>query len=438
MNIPSPQEWLGNRSIFLKILMVILMAAMLVNFAVGHVFRAVTNPPRANFHRFVFAVTNALIEELGTPPSFKKAMKFEKDFSIHIYFIGAAHGWSTTGTMEELKKIHFPYRRHEMVSHGSNGERYFLKIKRPEGYYYFSPDFSLDHPQLRGWVLYLILMLSAIFFATLMLLRLIFRQVNVLKKGVEAVAQGDYEKMVEVRNNDELGQLSHAFNHMTKQVQGQMHSKEQLLLNVSHELRSPLTRMRIALEFLDDEKIKGKITKDILAMDGMLEELLESARLDSEHGVLKRRELSIKSLLLSVVADVAVDKSFIEVELPEEEILLALDEKRIRILLGNLIENALKYSKPEETPIKVILEVKENKATIAIKDFGEGIPDADLPHVFEPFYRVDKSRNQRTGGYGIGLSLCSKIAQAHKGAISVTSQVKVGTTFTLELPIGAA
>ncbi len=437
MNIPSPQQWIGNRSIFFKIVMVILMAAMLVNFAVGHVFRAVTNPPRANFHRFVFAVTNALIEELGTPPSFKKAMKFEKDFGIHIYFIGASHGWSTTGTMEELKKIQFPYMRHKLVSHGSNGERYFLKIKRAEGYYYFSPDFSLDHPHLQGWILYLVLMLSAIFFATLMLLRLIFRQVSVLEKGVEAVAHGDYEHEVEVRSNDELGQLSHAFNNMTKQVRGQLHSKEQLLLNVSHELRSPLTRMRIALEFLDDEKIKGKITKDILAMDGMLEELLESARLDSEHGILKRRELSIKSLLVSVITDVAVDSKLIQVQMPEEEVLLVLDEKRIRILLGNLIENALKYSSPEEHPLKVTLETVENKVTISVTDFGEGIPAADLPHIFEPFYRVDKSRNQGTGGYGIGLSLCSKIAQAHRGDIFVVSEIKKGTTFTVELPKGA-
>ena len=435
MNITSPTQWFGNRSIFVKILLVILVAAMLVNFAVSVVFRAVTNPPRKNFHQFVYAVTNALIEELGTPPSQEKAMKFEKDFGIHIYFIGMNHNWSTTGTMMELANLHFPHKHKTLVSHGTNGERYFLKIKRPEGYYYFSPDFSLDHPQLQGWIFYLVIMLSAIFIATLMLLRLIFRQVNELKKGVEAVSAGDYDQEVIIRNQDELGQLSLAFNQMTKQVKTQLHSKEQLLLNVSHELRSPLTRMRIGLEFLDDEKIKAKLTKDIFAMDGMLEELLESARLDSKHGVLKLREVNIKCMLISLVKDITQENDkLVEINLPEVELKTEIDEKRIRILLGNLIENALKYSKPEEQPVEVTLTELPEAIQIDVKDHGEGIPSADLPHIFEPFYRVDKSRNYATGGYGLGLSLCCKIAEAHHGKISVVSEVQAGTVFTLILP----
>ena len=114
------------------------------------------------------------------------------------------------------------------------------------------------------------------------------------------------------------------------------------------------------------------------------------------------------------------------------DIYLNVDPERIAVLLRNIIENALRYSEEDGYPIEISLRQKNDESIIAIQDFGSGIPEPDLPYIFEPFYRVDKSRSKETGGYGLGMSLSKKIMEAHGGAIEITSKLKVGTTVFLK------
>ena len=115
----------------------------------------------------------------------------------------------------------------------------------------------------------------------------------------------------------------------------------------------------------------------------------------------------------------------------QENVLLKIDLNRIRTVLKNILENAVKYSKPESQPVEIAVDGEEKSVVIRIRDYGSGIPKEELPYLFEPFYRTDKSRSKDTGGYGLGMSLCKKIMEAHGGKIEIHSEVNVGTTVVL-------
>ena len=114
-----------------------------------------------------------------------------------------------------------------------------------------------------------------------------------------------------------------------------------------------------------------------------------------------------------------------------EGVFLKIDPDRIKTVLKNVLENAVKYSKPESQPVEIAVDDEEKSVVIRIRDSGSGIPKEELPYIFDPFYRTDKSRSKDTGGYGLGMSLCKKIIEAHGGKIGIHSEVHVGTTVVL-------
>jgi len=430
----DPLLWFANRSIFLKLAVVIFFAALLVNLVVWTLFRAITSNPNARMHHMVQTYTNFVIHELGTPPRLARAQELAAELSMDIYYVGPHGHWGTSPNLPQVLQVRFYHPRMPSgLDWGTDGQIHYFRALHPNGYFYFAPLLSADATRHDLWMLILLMLLSTVFVGVFVMIRRIFNQVYVLQQGVWEVSQGRLDHEVKINNTDELGQLSSAFNHMTRQVRRQLHSKEQLLLNVSHELRSPLTRMRLALEFIEDEKIKERLTQETRAMDKMLAELLESARLESEHGILKRERANLGLLLQEVVQETLPDPSRAQLSLGSSPVFAEVDVARVKTLLKNLLENACKYSDPAQ-PLELRLQAQGKQVLIAVQDHGEGIPEFDLPHLFEPFYRVDKSRNAKTGGYGLGLALCRRIALAHGGSLDAASQVGVGTTFTLTLP----
>jgi signal transduction histidine kinase len=138
--------------------------------------------------------------------------------------------------------------------------------------------------------------------------------------------------------------------------------------------------------------------------------------------------------LNDLINEVALQYSTVDLKINDDEIEINADKERLRLLLKNLIENAIKYSKNSSEPVSIKVVEKNNNVEIFIHDKGEGIPDKELEFIFEPFYRVDKSRTKESGGFGLGLHLCKNIVEAHKGKITVQSKIGEGTTFNIILP----
>lgn len=169
-------------------------------------------------------------------------------------------------------------------------------------------------------------------------------------------------------------------------------------------------------------------------MEVLLGELLESERLSGRHSVLNLQPVAVNALLDEVISE-HFSNSQLTVGHCDEDLYLLLDPVRIKLLLKNLLDNALRYSPPEQPPsLKCQFDGKELQ--LLIQDQGPGIAAEHLPHLTDPFYRVDPARQRKTGGYGLGLYLCRVIAQAHGGTLTIDSTPGQGTVVTVTLPVG--
>jgi signal transduction histidine kinase len=228
-------------------------------------------------------------------------------------------------------------------------------------------------------------------------------------------------------------------NQLAGDVQDMLEAKQQMLLAISHELRSPLTRTKVALEFLDDEMIKKNILDDVVEMENLITDLLESERLNTRHSKLQLSTVDLVRLINELVEhEFSQHKNRIEVSVPVTTVHRVIDGTRIRLLLKNLIDNALCYSPADGEPIHVQLIADSDAFMIAVSDHGPGMSPEDVERATEPFYRADPARCRDTGGFGLGLYLCRRIAEAHGGNLLIESEIGRGTSVTLNIPIPSA
>ena len=167
----------------------------------------------------------------------------------------------------------------------------------------------------------------------------------------------------------------------------------------------------------------------------MVTEILETARLHHKFADLKKQPTNLFELLKQTLKSFEHQSPGVEVVAPPTEIEVRVDPEQVRTVFENILSNALKYSEAESKPVRATFDLKKSYAVIRITDFGIGIPEDELAHIFEPFYRVDKSRTKDTGGYGLGLSLCKTIMEAHDGKIEIQSRLAEGTTVSLFFPL---
>ncbi len=239
---------------------------------------------------------------------------------------------------------------------------------------------------------------------------------------------------------DEIGELARAFNQTLERLERLFRTQQRLLADVSHELRTPLTAVRGNIDLMrrmgeGDPMSLDIIEDEVNRMTRLVGDLLLLARADSGGLPLDRKPLALDDLLVDVYRHALVTDPPVDVELVEvDQVLVMGDSDRLKQLFLNLVDNAIKYT-PPGGKVSLSLAKKSGWAHFQVSDTGVGIPAENLPHVFERFYRVDKSRTRAQGGSGLGLSIAKWITQAHGGAIRVESEMGVGTTFTVTLPI---
>ncbi|MCE7991328.1 MAG: HAMP domain-containing histidine kinase [Roseivirga sp.] len=262
----------------------------------------------------------------------------------------------------------------------------------------------------------------------------LFRPMQEIKKAVETVADGNFDLQIPVKTSDEFGELAESFNKMANEIQSMLKYKDQLLSDVSHELRTPITRMRLAAEMMEEGKEKDSMISDLKDMSHLVETLLESNRLNYGLSSLNKESFDLTDLLSSLVAEQSDTIPGIQFQ-PRGAVVISADLSLIKMLFRNLINNGLKYSAHQEEPIVIELIERSGEVMISIVDKGMGIPEKDLPQIFEPFYRVEQSRSKNTGGYGLGLSIAHKVVEAHQGKISLKNAESGGIIANVELPL---
>jgi signal transduction histidine kinase len=273
----------------------------------------------------------------------------------------------------------------------------------------------------------------AVFGVAHLVLSRALRPLRALHDGVARLSAGDLDVALPNRSRDEFGVLTDAFNRMAARVREMLRARDQLLLDVSHELRSPLTRLKVALALLPDSGKKAQAESDAAEMEAMITELLEFERLRDGRS-LRIVRTDLVSLVREAARPFRDGPPGVRVTASPAEILLDVDVEGVRTVLRNILGNAVKYSLPDSRPIDISTTHLGDSLVVRVIDDGPGIPDSDLPSLFEPFFRVDRSRSRKTGGYGLGLSICKRIVEAHGGSISAANNPGRGACFTLTFP----
>jgi signal transduction histidine kinase len=234
---------------------------------------------------------------------------------------------------------------------------------------------------------------------------------------------------------DEVGQVARAFNHMTERVEQMLNDHDRLMADVSHELRSPLARMKVALEMLPEGDKREQIATDIREMEALTSALLEREHIKNRTAQPDRTEVDLAALTRGVIDSfVGRNPAVVLAESPEA-LSVQADEALLKMLLQNLLDNAVKFSLKDSGPVEVRLARGEESVTVRIDDDGRGIPEDMTERVLEPFVKLDPSRGHRSG-YGLGLNLCQRIVEAHNGSIKIQSREPRGTSVIVEVRTG--
>ena len=279
---------------------------------------------------------------------------------------------------------------------------------------------------------------------TFLLSRRILSPVKALISATRRFGKGDLSHRVDYRGKGELGELAQSFNSMANDLQRIEHLRRNMVADVAHELRTPLSNLKGYLEAISDGVVKPDATiirslyEEASALSRLIGDLQELSLADAGALKMTYKSENINNLIneaVNALQPKATEKGLkLLTNLPVEIPPLNIDAHRIKQALNNLLDNAIAHTGKGGT-VTATGRTQNNMVSISVTDTGEGIPPEDLPLIFERFYRVDKSRTRTTGGSGLGLTIAKRLIEAHGGKISVDSKLGKGSTFSFTLPV---
>lgn len=372
-----------------------------------------------------------LIDDIGVPPDLDVAQQLADELPFELRIEGQGLVWRSSRKLRAIDSYRFhpappPY---DDVYFSHHRRAQFLLIRRQDYDYLFTVDNSFRRgAERRHSFLFLILglILVLLYFA----IRRMFRPVGAMSQQVRRIGQGDLEQTLEVPGRSELAQLAAGINDMSAQIKSMLEGKSAMLLAISHELRSPLTRMRVNLELLEAGETQQKLIDDIREMERLVAAILESEKLSSGHAPLNRVSCRVDELIDEIVRN-HPRRARIESELTP--LIAEIDPIRFELLVKNLVDNACEHAATGAVELR--LERNRNEFSFEVRDQGPGIAADELPRLTEAFYRPDSARSRETGGYGLGLYLCQLIVSAHGGRLTIESAPESGTRVTVRLPL---
>ncbi|MFT3720473.1 ATP-binding protein [Pseudorhodoferax sp.] len=366
-----------------------------------------------------------LAAEIGSPPSVARAQALAERLPISVQISGPAVNWRS-----EPEPRHGPRELDFLRRTTADGHQIELGLSVPVW---------RERPRRIGWMTLAVLL--ALTLAAWGYVHRLLRPLRDIGAGARRFGAGEFGQPIPVRRHDELGDLAEGVNAMAADIHQMLEAKRALLLAISHELRSPLTRARLHTELLPEAPgVAGPreaLLRELALMRDLVADLLESERLATRHAALQREPTDLAALAREVVDAMgagpdAAPRLLAAPGLP----VLALDPARMRLLLRNLLGNALRHSAGAARPPELRLSPERGGIRLSVRDHGPGVDEAVLPQLAQPFYRPDAARARAGGGVGLGLYLCRLVAQAH-GASWQVRNAHPGLEVRVDLPAPA-
>ena len=285
-----------------------------------------------------------------------------------------------------------------------------------------------------GWML--VLVAAAVALGSYPIIRRLTQRLEKLQAGVERWGAGDLSTRLAADGNDEVAFLAARFNHAAERIEALLNSHKSLLANASHELRSPLARIRMSLELSSMEPSSPQrleISRSITELDQLIDEILLASRLDAKDA--QSEPFELVDLTGLAAEECARAHTELGLSTTGQSLLISGSPRLLRRLIRNLLENARRYSAGVVTlDLSSIGNGKAQRAVITVNDRGPGVPVEQRERIFEPFYRLPGA-SEREGGVGLGLALVKSISQQHGGTARCEARAGGGATFIVELPV---
>jgi signal transduction histidine kinase len=352
-----------------------------------------------------------LAKDIGSPPDLNAATALHHKTGLDIHIKGPNLKWSSSNEPHDL-----PWKKHKSI-----------KVTLGDYSYRFSGKHLMSEDIWQVFALILI-GLVVILIVSYKLVRKIFKPLDQMKEAIAAFGEGKWDARIDANSMREFEGLALTLNTMAEKIERHFINMRDLLLAISHELRSPLTRMKVGLEFISDPKIKQSLNEEITTLDRMTEMLLERERLSARPELLNKTETDLADFIKS---NAALDGIHFHLN-PVSKVML--DQARFALAIHNIVDNAFKHGKP---PVEIYLKQDASSITLEIMDHGDGIPNDQIQHLGEPFYRSNLARtsSRNAEGYGLGLSLSFSIIKAHGFEIKVTSVPLQETKFVIKMSV---
>lgn len=386
-----------------------------------------------------------LTAEIGSPPSIERAQAIADRLPVTLRIDGPQVHWDSHPHLARPDWMSDKVQRQDHWSRDDTGYR-LLHRTTADGHHI---EFGLNalswdkRPRIAWGTLTILLLLTALAYVYV---RHLLRPLDDIRRGARRFGNGDFAEPIPVRHAhrpDELGQLAGTINTMGDDIHQMLEAKRALLLAMSHELRSPLTRARLNAELLpespDVQAQRTALMRDLGEMSRLITDLLESERLAGRHAALHRESTDLAALAAGVVAELEVrhaGAAAVTLDVPPTLPRCMVDPSRVRLLMRNLLDNSLRHNDPGAAPPRMRVRLQDGTVEIEVRDHGPGVPPEHLPHLAQAFYRPDSARQRTTGGVGLGLYLCRLVAQAHGGTLQVDN-ADPGLRVTARLPCRA-
>jgi two-component system sensor histidine kinase CpxA len=331
-----------------------------------------------------------------------------------------------------LSWVHFPFsgpssKKGRVFARMSADGRYSIILIRSAWYFWFVQPADL-------------LAVALVVMLCYALARYLTSPLRRLRSAVDRLGRGDLTARAEESRKDELGELAASFNRMADHIQTLLAAERRLLFDISHELRSPLARLSVAVELARTDEAGtthlDRIQKEADRLNSLIRQMLEVTRTEGEPSRLKAERLRLDELVNGLVDDCSIEAEAHGCGLELESsgaVTLDGDRELLRRAIENVMRNAIRYA-PEESKVEVSLDNGGGWAKICVRDYGPGVPEEALPRLFDPFYRVEQDRDRKSGGVGLGLAIARRAVELHKGKLKA-SNAAPGLLVEIDLPV---